>query len=271
MACIPLGVPARAQTVKPASTTSTLADRDSYVTHYSPTSNYGGKDWLIFGDYIDWAETYIHFSFSDQPSEWEKAEIEIDFYYVSETVKAKVCVVSNDWEELEIDWTNKPGYGTVITTLTIAEDEVYTFDVTDYVKGNGLSICIYAADYSQEGYVQARSKEDDSSSRPGPKLKWIYTPSSPSSSSWMSILGVIAVVVVLSIFAICYFQSKKEERIRAEEGRRETIAPVKSLPPPKAQTQQSPNTEKGSFCQYCGNPLLVRATFCTNCGNKVDD
>lgn len=154
------------------------ADKDTYVDPGNPTSNYGGKDWLIFGDYI-WGlnEAYLHFNFSNRPSGWTKAVISIDCYAVSETFDVAVCLVEAEWDELSLDYTNKPAHGSVIKTITMATDDVYSIDVTDYISGDGISICLKAADATQEGYVQARSREDgdlDSSYFPPPKLTWTY-------------------------------------------------------------------------------------------------
>ena len=62
-------------------TISTVAEKDSYVYSYHPISNYGGADWLIFGDYtLGWTEAYLYFNFNDKPASWIKAEISIDMY-----------------------------------------------------------------------------------------------------------------------------------------------------------------------------------------------
>ncbi len=76
---------------------STIAEKDSYVDAGTPTSNYGGEDWVIFGNYFsDFTETFLFFNFSDMPIDWTKAEISIDCYYVSETFEATVSLIEND-------------------------------------------------------------------------------------------------------------------------------------------------------------------------------
>jgi hypothetical protein len=157
-------------------TISTIVEKDSYVDSYSPDSNKGGKDWLIFGDYVlGWNEAYLYFNFSDKPASWTKAEISIDMYSVSETFNVTASLINDTWGEYTIDWLNKPEHREIITTFTVAEGKVYTIDVSNYIEGNGISICLNASDYLQTGYVQARAREGGSSSLfPAPQLIWTY-------------------------------------------------------------------------------------------------
>ncbi|MHA1689081.1 MAG: CBM96 family carbohydrate-binding protein [Promethearchaeota archaeon] len=153
---------------------STIAEKDSYVDSGNPTSNYGGKDWILFGNHFsDFTATYLYFNFSDKPAEWTKAEISIDCYFVSETFKATVSLINDDWEELTINWMNEPEHGEIITTLTISEEKIYYIDVSDYIAGrDNISICINASDYTQNGYIQATSSEGYYIEEEAPHLIW---------------------------------------------------------------------------------------------------
>ena len=195
-------------------TVSTVAEKDAYVSSYYPTSNYGGKDWLIFGDYIlGWNEAYLFFNFSDKPADWTKAEISIDMYSVSETFIVTVSLINNTWDEYTINWINKPIHKEIITTFTVAEGKIYKIDITDYIEGrNSISICVNASNYLQTGYIQGHSKEGAYSSEDYPQLIWTYpetaeiTVTSPTSSdnwreynsysiTWTS-LGPISQVII---------------------------------------------------------------------------
>jgi len=157
-------------------TISTVAERDSYVESDSPTSNNGGKDWLIFGDYIfGWNEAYLYFNFSDKPTGWTKAEISIDMYSVSETFNVTVSLINDTWDEYTINWMNKPEHREIITTFTVAEGKIYKIDITNYIEGrDNISICLNASDYYQNGYVQGHSIEGAYSSEDFPQLIWTY-------------------------------------------------------------------------------------------------
>lgn len=178
-------------------TISTIAEKDSYVLKNYPDSNNGGKSYLIFGNQFGWNEAYLHFNFSGKPTGWTKAEISIDIYYISETFNVTVSLITDSWDELTINWANKPNHGEVITTFTVATNKIYKVDVTEYIAGrDNISICLYASDYLQGGYVQARSQEGRSSSSPekNPQLIWTYpddvtiTITNPTSStSWYDI------------------------------------------------------------------------------------
>lgn len=163
-----------------ADTTTTIASKDSYVYSYNPDSNYGGQDYLIFRNYIlGFTEAYLYFDFSDKPTDWTKAEVSIDMYYVSETFDVKVSIVEESWEESTIDWINKPSHAQVITTLTVSEGKVYKIDISNYIAGNGISICLNASDYTQNGYVQGSSSEGYFLSENAPQLIWTYTSTTP--------------------------------------------------------------------------------------------
>lgn len=168
-------------------TISTVAEKDSYVDSDDPTSNYGGQDWLIFGNYLSgWNEAYLYFNFSDKPAGWTKAEISIDMYSVSETFNATLSLINDTWNEYTIIWINKPVHREVITTFTVGAEKIYKFDITDYIEGkNSISICLNASNYLQNGYVKADAKEGYFSA---PQLVWTYpetaeiTVTSPTSS-----------------------------------------------------------------------------------------
>ncbi len=124
-------------------TISTVAEKDSYVELGDALSNYGGKDWLIFGEYFfGFNEAYLYFNFSDKPLTWTKAEIAIDMYSISETFNVTASLINDTWNELTINYINKPAHREVITTFTVAEGKIYKFDVTDYIAGREyISIC----------------------------------------------------------------------------------------------------------------------------------
>lgn len=169
-------------------TISTVAEKDSYVDIHNPTSNYGGQNWLIFGDYIfGWTEAYLYFNFSGRPTGWTKAEIAIDMYSISETFNVTVSLINDTWNEYSINWLNKPIHRDVITTFTVAEEKIYYIDVTTYIGGeNSISICINASNYLQNGYVQADAREGYFDA---PQLIWTYpetveiTVTNPASTS----------------------------------------------------------------------------------------
>lgn len=175
-------------------TISTFAEKDTYIDLYSPSSNYGGASWLIFGYHIlDFTETYLFFDFSDKPSNWTKAEISIDMYSISETFDVTVSLINDSWSETGMTWINKPEHRGVIAIFSVSSSTIYKIDVTDYIDGkDNISICINASDYFQSGYVQASSREGYYFDEDAPQLIWTYeetveiTVTNPDSSDiWM--------------------------------------------------------------------------------------
>ncbi|MEE9378371.1 MAG: DNRLRE domain-containing protein [Candidatus Lokiarchaeia archaeon] len=176
-------------------TISTVAEKDTYVNTYDPTSNFGGQDYALSGFYYtgDLLEAYFYFNFSDKPSDYTKAEISLDFSSVSETMNITICLIEEVWDEYTMTWlSNKPAKGNEIISSVITQDNIYKFDVTNYIDGrNNLSICVYITiDNYVEDYFYITSREGFSSYSPeeAPQLVWTYpetaeiTVTSPTSS-----------------------------------------------------------------------------------------
>ncbi len=90
-------------------TISTIAEKDTYVSSYKPTSNYGGLDDAYAGSYHTYytrnvKEAYFYFNFTDKPTDFTKAEISLDFWGVSETMNFTIYLINDDWSESSMDF-----------------------------------------------------------------------------------------------------------------------------------------------------------------------
>ncbi len=244
-------------------TVSAVTEKDAYVYTYNPDSNYGGKDWLLFGDRgLGWTEAYLYFNFSDKPAGWAKAEISIDMYYISETFDVTVTLISDTWEEYTINWINKPIHREIIATFTVAEGKIYKIDITDYIEGrNSISICANASNNLQTGYVQGHSKEGAYSSEDYPQLIWTYPEPEPYNLPY-SLGYLLGVIVFLGIGAVLfigvpvgiYKLFKKKTEVR------------------KIFITQEPKNilvQKAHYCQNCGKEIIPNAKFCRKCGHDI--
>jgi len=162
-------------------TISTVAEKDTYVNSYDPTSNFGGQDYALGGFYYtgDIVEAYFFFNFSDKPTTYTKAEISLDFWSVSETMNVTICLIEEAWDEYTMTWvSNKPTKGSDIISLIITQNDIYKFNVTSYITGrNNLSICVYITfDNYVDDYFYITSREGFSSYSPekAPQLIWTY-------------------------------------------------------------------------------------------------
>ena len=200
---------------------ATVADKDSYVSTSNPTSNYGGKDWLIFGEYITgWDEAYLYFSFEDEPDDYESVEISIDMYSVSETFQVTVSLVTESWDETTITWINKPNSTDIIETFTVSEGKIYKIDISDYIEGEGISIRINASNYLQTGYVQAHSSEGYYSDEDAPQIIWTFDDSDDDdddddekiSDILKDILGFDLLITLVSMIGIGVLLVKKNKK-----------------------------------------------------------
>jgi hypothetical protein len=172
---------------------SNIAEKDTYVDTANPTSNYGGVSNLMtgFSIFSDIREAYFYFNFSNKPSNYERAEISLEFWGVSQTMNYTICLIEESWSEFSMTWINKPNKGQVISNIIVTSDTIYSIDVSSMISGrNNLSICVYIEiDNYVDDYAYITSKEGYYFNEDAPQLKWIYTEtaeisiSNPTSSS----------------------------------------------------------------------------------------
>ncbi len=174
-------------------TISTVAEKDTYVNSYEPSSNYGAEDHTIAGDFLTSyeAESYFFFSFSDKPNNYTEAEISL-YCGLSDILRnVSICLIEEQWEEFSMNWTNKPSKGTEIASLLITQTDIYKLNVTNYIAGrNNISICVYIKSVNDvDKNVVITSREGYFSPESAPQLIWTYpenaeiTVTSPTSSS----------------------------------------------------------------------------------------
>ncbi len=177
-------------------TVSTVAEKDTYVNSYDPSSNYGGEDYTLAGFYatVDIVESYFYFTFSDKPNNYTKAEISLYCGGDSLIKNLSICLIEEHWDEYSMNWTNKPIKGSEITFLLINQTDIYKFDVTNYIEGrNNLSICVYIKNENYvDGNVVIVSREGFFTQESAPQLIWTYpenaeiTITNPTASSiWL--------------------------------------------------------------------------------------
>ncbi|MEE9376622.1 MAG: DNRLRE domain-containing protein [Candidatus Lokiarchaeia archaeon] len=184
---------------------ATLSDKDSYVQSMFNTTNSGDSIWVFFGynlNFNEFDEAYIHFNFSAKPENWEKAEISIDATMFGQ-FNATVCLITDNWGEGTITWVNKPLHGEIITTFEVTGTAFYKFDISNYIQGDSISVCINASNsYEQSGYVMATSREGHGAGlHIGPQLIWTYETADPIIEGYnlYIFLGLIVVIGIISI------------------------------------------------------------------------
>jgi len=183
---------------------TTIADKDSYVDSAYETSNYGSAIRLFVGEsaynhgYPGWSETYIHFNFSNKPTSWSKAEIGIscsEAGTLPAVFNLAISLIIDNWSETEITWMNKPEHKDLIKIQ--AYDSLYIkIDVSDYVEGNGISICLNFSDITQLGYLKIISRESSAA----PHMNWYYEETS-------AIPGFIIPLIIFSLLGIIALES----------------------------------------------------------------
>lgn len=198
--------------VRGSTTTSVVADNDTYVYNGGADTNYdSGLDAgarVSFGNISEGARAiaYFHFPFTGKPAEYSSAVIKIyyDWCDVAFPINASL-VASNTWKENIITWNTRPSTGTLVG-YTILEPpsgtSVITINVTNHVTGTeGISICLESYDLNAAGSARALTQENTGDPTLGtyvPVITWTYEEGIPL---WIFLLagGVVAVVVVIVI------------------------------------------------------------------------
>ena len=169
-------------TATATATATTIATKDTYVDSGDPTSNFGGQDNLWVGWwYGDAMEAYFYFPFTNKPSSYFKAVIQISIWGVSKTTPCNACIIEDTtWGEYTMNWLNKPSHGVNIEAQNeglVTQDAYYLIDVTNYVVSrNNISICIYCRDPLLDDWIYIDSREEPSYAKEDrPRLIWYYT------------------------------------------------------------------------------------------------
>ena len=170
-------------------TLGTIAEKDTYVRQYNPTTNYGGQSYFLVGRDVFSAavEAYFYFNFSDKPVNWKSAEIALDLYSISSTVNLSVYLIEDTWNELTLTWNNKPTKGEMIDSFLASAQKIYTINVSSYIAGkNNISICLWTPELFIYNQIQGDTREGYFNP---PQLVWTYgenvdiTVTSPTSTT----------------------------------------------------------------------------------------
>jgi len=255
----------------------TVAKEDTYVEIDYPTSNYGGKDWFIVGEWFEANEAYLYFEFEDEPDEWTEVEISIYIYYVSETMEVEIYLTKAGWDEDKLTWQNRPAKLEVIDEFTISEEDTYTFKVTDEVEDllddddEGISICIHHSDNAtSNGHFQAASSEGYSEDDEAPLLIWTYTVVTEEEFYTVVLITIIAVVGIIgTILFLLYIVPKMKKK---KGGVPEIKEPEVQKGATEKPEEKIPGPEGAKFyCPYCGTRTPRGDEFCSVCGKQLVD
>ena len=161
-------------------TRNDIAVEDTQVDGGNPSTNYGNEMYFMMSGEIGVYKPdrgFVSFYFSNKPEDVIKAEVRIEVITFSELgdIDVSVYQTSAGWDENELVWNNKPALGTKITSFIVSDNGYYTFDVSIYVSGSSLSICLKYTDetITSGGAIFIMSKEafDEDGF---PQLIWTY-------------------------------------------------------------------------------------------------
>jgi len=200
-------------------TTSTIADKDTYIDTDNPLSNYGGVNNLRCGFSYSYEirEAYFHFSFPDKPENVTKAELSLDIWGVSQTMDLTLSIINESWGELTMDWMSRPAHGQTIGPLVAASSDIYKIDITSLLTTRTeISICVNMTfDDVVDDYVFITSREGYFLTSDAPQIIWTYLETVPAAPDVPD--GVIPsynVFIIIGIIGIIGFFLKKKIEIK---------------------------------------------------------
>ena len=145
----------------------------------------------------------------------------------------------------------------IITTFTIvgktggAEKRCYKFDVTSYIEGDGISICLNASNNYQKGFACIDFREGYWfwAQQDAPQLIWTYK--EPLITGFIIVIVILSIIGIIRVGIYKYKLSKKKS---------------KELIP--RWTKKIEISIDMKYCSNCGQEIKKEATFCEFCGNK---
>lgn len=195
-------------------TKSTIADKDTYVDTDNPLSNYGGVNNLKCGFSISYEirEAYFHFSFSDKPDNVTKAELSFDIWGVYQTMPLTLSIIDASWDELTMDWMDKPAHGQTIGQITVSSSDIYKIDITSLLTARTeISICVNMTfDDIVDDYVYITSREGYYLTNDAPQIIWTYLETVPEVPE-VQIPSYNVFIIIGIIGVIGFFLTKKME------------------------------------------------------------
>ncbi len=132
------------------------ATQDSYVSSFDREANYGGQTFLYCGIWSFYEyEVYMYFDFGSIKSGWNKVDLYLDFFLVSQIIHLDILRITGSWSEFSITWNNKPSHGMQLLSFLIDDNGLYYIDVSSHVSGTVFSICICTS-YDQYAWISSR-------------------------------------------------------------------------------------------------------------------
>ncbi len=256
-----------------------MTDRDSYVSsgwfldnYDARDSNYGGRDWFFIGNSFGLKESYFHFNLTIIPSDAKILTAKIHFYLysVEETLDIQACQTSCDWEEYSITWDDKPTHGVNISALKVPANGNYQIDVSEYLTGKEISICLYTLKPHKKCDCQGYTREATKTQDEVPHLLISYEIPNKFDILFNTLLTIILIAIIIStsnLFLI--IRKKKKQRKEFEE--KEFEEECASSPPQELTTSQHIREvqPREIYCPHCGTKTLSTNQFCRECGSHL--
>jgi len=179
----------------------TISDKDSHIENAKTARNWGNSPALKAGYGPPLYETYIHFNFTNIPSEYIQATLALRIWSVDVTKNFTLAITDENWNEMSLCWNNKPAHLQALSEFTVSANDTYRIDITPVVlTRSSISFCIYRSNgESLKDHIYIASKENSNGK---PRIEWTYEEWVPHEIPGYNVfimIGIIAVVVITSL------------------------------------------------------------------------
>lgn len=178
-------------------TTTLVADMDTYVNSALPTSNFGNIAMIRSGSDNDSTyEAYYHFNLTSKPAGVTKAEFsyhQFGWPPGPPILNISVYLIEESWSENTTTWNNKPSKADKVGTILTDQGNInLKTNITDVIDGKSeISFCVFIE--NSKTYVGARETVVEGNE---PMIIWTFTENAEinvlipgSSSVWSSDAG----------------------------------------------------------------------------------
>jgi hypothetical protein len=176
--------------------TNLAGEADAFIRNGTPTTSYGTNDTLEvkLGSASTTRESYLRFAIPALRGNLRKATLQLTpVATFSPGTHAVAAALSNGWDELTLNWNNRPASGPAVDFWQPQMGVTSSADVTAAALAatNGLvSLRVHATNATGDGLVQYGSREGDANL--APRLRVVTTNGialTATQSFWVTVVG----------------------------------------------------------------------------------
>ena len=123
-----------------------------------------------------------------------------------------MSIIDESWDELTMDWMNKPAHGQTIGPLVATSSDIYKIDITSLLTARTeISICVNMTfDDIVDDYVYITSREGYYLTSDAPQIIWTYLETVPTAPDPGGEIPSYNIFIIIGIIGVIGFFLKKK-------------------------------------------------------------